>query len=90
MSVLRVSTSTLPFILIMTMAMSMRPGTDGDADTACCCYTFRRDSVYCRTILLLEDLKAAGFAECERARSLCSARYLDCLRMICISPIDRR
>ena len=49
------------------MAMSMRPGTDGDADTACCCYTFRRDSsVYCRTILLLEDLKAAGFAECER------------------------
>ena len=60
----------------MTMAMSMRPGTDGDADTACCCYTFRRDSVYCRTILLLEDLKAAGFAECERTRLFRSARDL--------------
>ena len=76
MSALRVSTSTLSFILMMIMAMSMRPGTDGDADTACCCYTFRRDSVYCRTILLLEDLKAAGFAECERTRLFRSARDL--------------
>ena len=60
------------------MAMSMRPGTDGDADTACCCYTFRRDSVYCRTILLLEDLKAAVFAECERTLPSDSAWDFGC------------
>ena len=39
-------------------------GIDGDADTNSCLYTWRRDSVYCRTTMLLEDLSASGFEEC--------------------------
>lgn len=37
---------------------------DGDAAANCCMYTWRRDSVYCRTTLLLEDLSATGYQDC--------------------------
>jgi hypothetical protein len=39
-------------------------GVDGNADTSCCLYTWRRDSVYCRTEMLMEDLKVSGFEDC--------------------------
>ena len=39
-------------------------GIDGSADTSCCLFTWRRDSVYCRTEILLEDLKVSGFEDC--------------------------
>lgn len=39
-------------------------GIDGSADTNCCLFTWRRDSVYCRTEMLLEDLKVSGFEDC--------------------------
>ena len=39
-------------------------GIDGDADTNCCLYIWRRDSVFCRTTLLLEDLSVSGYQDC--------------------------
>ena len=42
-------------------------GVDGSADMPTCCFLWRPDSIYCRTVLLLEDLSTSGFSSCGHA-----------------------